>query len=147
MRLGRAGPSLGGGIPGSGRLGIKWAGLLNRAGLGHRSPFRGLWAADLLSWPWPGRVGDLIGTQLNNLGSPETLGRVNGIFSNSLDIVVVQGLPVLVLSGVARKSTDIGELSPLAVGVNVSVLATSDAIHAPGLLSERSILSFVAESE
>jgi hypothetical protein len=89
-----------------------------------------------------GGIWNLVIVELNSLGGPEPLGWVNWVLR--LSIIFIESTETI-LSDLAGKSADIGELPPLAVGVNVSVLSPRDAVNAPRLLPERSVLGYVAE--
>ena len=98
--------------------------------------------------PGPGGIGDLRIGELDSLGSSESLSGVDGVLVRQL--VVVSTLDLLLLSllaSLARQAADVGELSLLALRVDVAVLAAGDAVDAASLLSERSVLGDVAKGE
>ena len=88
--------------------------------------------------------------KLNSSGSSEPLSGINWVLL--LDLIVISSYKLSLTSlwfssGVAWKTTDIGELTLAAVRVNVSVLSSGDAVDSAGLLSEGSILSYLTEGE
>ena len=80
-----------------------------------------------------------------HLRSPEPIRGCDGVLSD--DVVAVLESVSLFGTFVTRQAGHVGELPPLAIGVDVTVLAPGDAVDAAGLLTERSVLSDVAESE
>ena len=97
---------------------------------------------DGLSLLGPGGVGNLVLRKLHGLRGPEPVTGVDGVL-DLLDIFVDLSL----LADLAGQAAHVGELPPLAVGVDVAVLAPRDAVDAPRLLAEGAILGDVAEGE
>ncbi len=79
------------------------------------------------------------------LASAEPLVGVDGVLLELLQVVVV--LQLSLLPDLAGQPAHVGELPPLAVRVDVAVLAPGDAVHAARLLPEGAVLGDVAEGE
>jgi hypothetical protein len=95
-----------------------------------------------------GRVWDLSFGELDDRGCPEPITGIDGVFPLEIVFIFGWGESIgLFLSGVTGKSTDVGELSLFAIGINVTVLSASDAVHAPRLFSELAVFADVAEGE
>jgi hypothetical protein len=98
---------------------------------------------------WPGRVWDLRVLQLNSGGGPETIAGIDWILLGNLVVVSsVDGSSFTSFgSGVAGQTADVGELALATVGIDVTVLAASDAVNSASLFPEWTVFSDVAEGE
>ena len=89
-----------------------------------------------LSLAGTGRVGNLIVSELDGIGGPEPVVGADGVFSLEFFIIINDAF-IVFISNITGKSTDIGEFTLFAIGINVSVFTSGNTIYTTSLFPER----------